>query len=496
MNNNILGLLISYTMVFAFIGAATVFLKKGLLQPYVTRKIVHIGVSHWWLLYIALIDSPLVGVIGSVSFIAINWISYKAQLFKAMEDPESTRNFGAIYFPVSLLVLVGLSTFGVVERWEAGVGVMVLGWGDGLAAIVGRHFGRTPFRIFGQTKTIPGTIALILSSSTVTLILSLIFDPGLDAWSLLLRIGSVGLFAALVELTTPFGLDNLTLPILTALFFHYVAASPLAGPFAAAAALNASVAFGAYRKHAVDASGAVVGAAIGTAILFAGGFPAYALLLGFFLSSTAVGRIFVRLHTDTDIEEKGSRRDAIQVLANVGTATFASILYAASRNDIWLVAFATAFAEANADTWASEIGVLYHKLPRSILSGKELQPGTSGGVSPLGFFASALGATFIGLLFAAAYGDSGLHFRLSWGIVALIAAGSGFTGAVIDSLLGAAIQAQYTCVVTGRYTERPHTDGKPNMLVRGLRWVTNDVVNFLSTVSASIISIIVYAVIR
>ncbi|MBN2874565.1 MAG: hypothetical protein JXM71_05675, partial [Spirochaetales bacterium] len=173
MNTNILGLLVSYAMVFSFIGGATLLLKKGLLQPYATRKIVHIGVAHWWLLYIAFIDSPAIGVIGPLSFIVINWISYKAHLFKAMEDPEPTRNLGTIYFPVSLLVLVGLAAFGVVERWEAGIGVMVLGWGDGLAAIVGKRFGKTPFSIFGQTKTIPGTIALILASSAVTLLMSL-----------------------------------------------------------------------------------------------------------------------------------------------------------------------------------------------------------------------------------------------------------------------------------------------------------------------------------
>jgi phytol kinase len=122
---------------------------------------------------------------------------------------------------------------------------MVLGWGDGLAAVVGKRLGKSPFRIFNQTKTIPGTVALILASSAATLFMSMVFTPGLDAWTLLLRSGSVGLFAALVELTTPRGFDNITLPILTVLFFHYVALTPMAGPFAAAAAINGIVALGA-----------------------------------------------------------------------------------------------------------------------------------------------------------------------------------------------------------------------------------------------------------
>lgn len=494
MHGDIAGLAISYAMVFSIIGIATALLRRGVFEPYFTRKIVHIGVSHWWLVYMATMDSWLLGLIGPISFIAINAASFKLHLFKAMEDPEPSRNLGTIYFPVSLFVLVTLSGLGVVDRWEAAVGVMTLGWGDGLAALIGKRFGKNPFQIFGQTKSIPGTLALTLASSATTLILSLAFDPGLGAWELFLRAGAVGLFAALVELITPKGLDNLSLPILTALFFRFVASTPQAGPFAAAAALNAIVAFGAFRKKAVDASGAAVGAAVGTAILFAGGFPAYALLVGFFLSSTAVGRLFVGKRVDRRVEEKGGRRDAFQVLANAGTATVAAMLYAATKNLVWLVAFATAFAEANADTWASEIGVLYRKLPRSILSGKELTPGTSGGVSPLGFLASALGAAFIGLLFAAAYGLDPVP-KASWGLVALIAAGSGFAGSVLDSVLGAAIQAQYTCIVTGRYTERPRTDGRPNVLVRGFRWVTNDMVNFLSTLSATALSAILYTLV-
>lgn len=492
--NNLVGLLLSYALIFGFIGVATLLLKKGVLQPYATRKVVHIGVAHWWLLYMAFMDSPWIGLIGPVTFIVINALSFKLKLFKAMEDPEPSRNLGTIYFPVALLGLIALSSFGFMERWQAGVGAMVLGWGDGLAAIVGKRWGKTPILIFGQTKTIPGTLAMILGAAGATAAMSLAFDPGLDVWSLILRAGSVGFFAALVELCTPRGLDNLTIPILTALFFRSVAMTPLAGPFAAAAAFNAIIAYSAYRKRALDASGSAVGAAVGTAILVAGGFPAYALLVGFFLSSTAVGKLFPGLRRHDRVEEKGDRRDALQVLANSGAGAIAAVLYAATKNPIWLVAFATSFAEANADTWASEIGVLYKKLPRSILSGKELPAGASGGVSPLGFFASALGAAFIGLLFAAAYGTSQPP-RLSWGIVAFIAAGGGFAGAIIDSVLGAAVQAQYSCVVTGRYTERPVTDGKPNVLVKGFRWVTNDAVNFMSTLSATIIATILYAVI-
>lgn len=489
---DLLALGASFLFIFAFIGLATLLLRFRLLGPAMTRKVVHIGVAHWWLLYLAFIASPWTGLAGALTFIVINTVSYKLRVFKAMEDPEPGRNLGTIWFPLSLAVLIGLELLGVMTRWQAGVGVLVMGWGDGMAAVVGQRFGRRPVEVFGSKKSAIGTIALLGFSFAVTAIMTAIFVPGLSVWDIVLRAGATAMFAALVELATPFGIDNLTVPLLTALFYVFVASGPLAGPFAAALALNAVVGIGAWKKEAVDPSGAVIGAAVGSLILTAAGIPAYGLLAAFFLSSTVIGRLAGKKRGPSQVEEKGSRRDAFQVLANAGAAAVAALLYGLTKDPVWLAAFATSFAAANADTWASELGVLYRKLPRSILTGKEVPAGASGGVSPLGFLASALGSAFIGLLFAASYASLA-DARIEWGLIALIASLGGFAGSVIDSLLGAAFQAQYSCAVTGRYTERPSSEGLPNTLVRGLRWFNNDLVNFASTAAVTLAAAGVYA---
>jgi len=485
----------TFLFVFAFIGVATLLLRLGVLGPAMTRKVVHIGVAHWWILYLLVIASPIAGLAGALAFVVINTLSYRLHVFKAMEDPEPGRNLGTIWFPISLSVLIGLEMLGAMTRWQAGVGVLVMGWGDGMAAVIGQRFSKRPVRVFGSTKSAIGTTSLLVFSFAVTAAMTAIFVPGIPPWDLFLRAGATALFAGLVELATPFGIDNLTVPILTALFYVFIASGPLAGPFAAALALNAIVGVGAWKKEAVDPSGAVIGAAVGTLILTAAGIPAYGLLAGFFLSSTVLGRIAGKRRGPSQVEEKGGRRDAFQVLANAGAAAVAALLYGISGDAVWLAAFATCFAAANADTWASELGVLYRKLPRSILTGKEVPAGASGGVTPLGFLASALGAAFIGVLFAASYASLA-NARIEWGLIALIASLGGFAGSVIDSILGAAFQAQYRCAVTGLYTERPSTDGTPNILTRGMRWFNNDVVNFASTAAVTAAAAGIYAFIR
>jgi len=478
---DLLGLAASFAFVFAFIGAATALLKRGVLAPWATRKVVHIGVSHWWLLYIAFVESPWVGAAGTGSFILINALSVKLRLFKAMEDPERSGDLGTVWFPISLLALVGLSAAGILERWEAGVGVMAMGWGDGMAALAGRRFGARSVEVFGRRKSLPGTAALVLFSAAAAAALTAAFEPGIGTGDLLSRALATGLFAALVEFCTPFGLDNLTVPLLTALFYRYGASGPAALPFALAVAANVLVAWAAFRKQAVDASGAAAGAAVGSAIMAAGGWQAYSLLAAFFLSSTTIGRAAGRKRAPSGIEEKGGRRDAIQVLANCGASAAAVLAHAATGNPAWLAAFAAGFASANADTWASEIGVLHRKLPRSILTFKPVPAGASGGVSSLGFLAAALGAVFIALVFSLAFGSSTAEAAR----IGAVAAAAGFLGALLDSVMGATLQAQYSCAKTGRYTERPRTGEAPNILVRGVRWFNNDAVNLASTAAAT-----------
>ena len=70
----------------------------------------------------------------------------------------------------------------------------------------------------------------------------------------------------------------------------------------------------------------------------------------------------------------------------------------------------------------------------------------------------------------------------------------GFAGALIDSVLGATLQAQYECSLSGRLTERSRTDGVLNILTRGYSWISNDVVNALSGAASAMLAGLLYAV--
>lgn len=482
---NILGLALSYAGIFALIALAGGLLKAGAVRPAASRKIVHIGVSHWWLLMMATMDRLWVAALGPVTFIIINWLSLRLRLFKAMEDPEPSKNYGTVYFPISLLVLVLACYAGLMPLWVGGVGILIMGWGDGLAALVGERFGTLNARIFGSMKSVVGAATMFAASFIVALAMGLCFDPAAGFMTLTLRAAATAAFATLVELLTPFGVDNITVPILSAFFYRYVAMSPALGGVLAAAAANAVFALAGWLVGGVDAGGALTGLAVGTGILSGAGLPAFVLLGAFFFSSIILGRLGRGRRDEAAlVVEKGGRRDPHQVLANGGAAAVGALAYALTRHPGALLACGAALAEATADTWASELGVLSRRRPRSILNGRELPAGASGGVSWLGTAASLAGALFIALIFGLGYlplfGVEGAFRAGLW-----VAAG-GFLGALLDSALGASIQAQYECALTGRLTERPSTGGAANLLRRGFRWAGNDAVNLIASASAAL----------
>ncbi len=246
------------------------------------------------------------------------------------------------------------------------------------------------------------------------------------------------------------------------------------------------IAVAAFKKGSLSASGAVAAVVLGTLMYYFGGIVASGMMVVFFLSSSFLSHIFKGKKKSLEkVNEKGSRRDCFQVFANGGMGLIFAALFYYFKNPMLLVGCAVAFGEANADTWASEIGVLSSRKPISIITGRAIETGVSGGISPLGTLASFLGAGFIGISFSCIY-----FLTYGYNIIIIVApfiiAALGFIGAMIDSILGATVQAQYYCEEEKLTTEKRAYKGKANTLIKGYSFFGNDAVNFLSTLLCSV----------
>jgi uncharacterized protein (TIGR00297 family) len=242
-----------------------------------------------------------------------------------------------------------------------------------------------------------------------------------------------------------------------------------------------------YWRQALSASGAVGAVLVGTLIFGFGGWEWGLLLITFFVSSSWLSHY--RKADKGQVAEKfakGSRRDIGQALANGGLGAMLAVVFARYPEPLLFAAFAGVMATVNADTWATELGILSRLPPRLITSGEEVAPGTSGGVTSLGIWASVAGAMLIGTVSTASVQVGSLLSGNGWSLRAisytLLAVVGGLVGSLFDSLLGATLQGIYYCDHCAKETESHlHHCGRPAQPLRGWGWLNNDVVNFLAS---------------
>ena len=248
--------------------------------------------------------------------------------------------------------------------------------------------------------------------------------------------------------------------------------------------LAMGVAGAAWRLGALSASGFVAASLLGGVIYGLGGWPWALLLLAFFFSSSILSRISSGRKRDVAQQfAKGGRRDWAQVAANGGVGAALLLLTVGGwlPGELAWWAYAASLAAVTADTWATELGVLSRAKPRLVTTWQAVRPGTSGGVTALGSLAALLGAMLIaGLMVVAIPIDD-------WQGLFWLVAVSGFVGGLIDSYLGATVQAIYFCPQCEKETEQHplHHCDTPTQHLRGWRWMNNDGVNFLSAASAA-----------
>jgi uncharacterized protein (TIGR00297 family) len=244
----------------------------------------------------------------------------------------------------------------------------------------------------------------------------------------------------------------------------------------------ATVAAVAYRADTLTVRGALAATAVG-GVAVAGGWDWGGLLIAFFVASAAlsrVGRARKELLAGA-LLAKGGPRDAAQVLANGGAFALCAAGYALQQSPLWYAAGAGGLAAATADTWGTEAGMLSRTSPRSIVSGRVVLPGTSGGITISGTLASIAGALFITI------GARSVGWPAAAGWAALA---GGFVGATSDSLIGATLQARMWCDTCQAGTERAvHSCGTPTRTAGGIPWLGNDAVNVAATACGALIGV-------
>lgn len=202
---NLLGILISYIFIGLVIILAKFFEKIG---TEASRKFIHITLSNWWFIAMYFFDNAIWASLVPLSFVIINYISYKKNLISVMER-ERQDGLGTVYYAVSLLILA-IITFGITKRPEIGLcSILIMGYGDGLAAVIGKKVKSYEYKIGNTKKTIAGSLTMFI----ITFIIVAIFSgvTGINLW--LIKSIITAIILTLIEAVSIKGTDNITIPI-------------------------------------------------------------------------------------------------------------------------------------------------------------------------------------------------------------------------------------------------------------------------------------------
>ncbi len=418
----------------------------------------------------------------AVVFLVSNFVAARKHWIPGMHAIERL-SWGTVTFPLALLVALALCWSVEPHRvYILPVAFVVLALADPAASLVGTRIGR-PGLIGVAAKSFAGSAAFfVVAAASTAIVLGLTTRFGT------VEIGArafvVASLATLAEALGRKGWDNLWIVLAVVIPLSRLDERP--GDLGLHLdAVAVAIAFGlvVYWVRFLDLSGAL--AASGLAwMLIALGTPGWSVpAVTFFVLSSLLSKLGRRQKADTEVlAEKGSRRDAAQVAANggVGAILLAASVFVSTWEPYWLLysAFLGAFAAAAADTWATEIGTLARGRTRTLVVGPRVPPGTSGGMSVAGTLGAVLGATtVVGSALISTHG----RMELAWGAM-VVSAGVG--GSVVDSLLGATLQARY-CNGEGHLTEQPEVDGHPLPLAAGFRGLGNDGVNWACTAAGA-----------
>ncbi|MEM8674807.1 MAG: diacylglycerol/polyprenol kinase family protein [Cyanobacteria bacterium P01_G01_bin.67] len=179
-------------------------------DPELTRKVVHIGSGNvillaWWLEI-----SQEVIISAAIIAAAIAIISYILPILPSIES-VGRKSFGTLFYALSMGLL---TLFFWQDRPQYTViGILIMAWGDGMAAIIGQRFGQHKYQLGQIIKSWEGSLAMTIAALIVTV--TVLWSVEGNSWQIWLIAVVVAVVATIFEAFSKLGIDNLTVPIIS-----------------------------------------------------------------------------------------------------------------------------------------------------------------------------------------------------------------------------------------------------------------------------------------
>ncbi len=469
MSNNWLGLVLSIIYIVAIVGLSSFCYKRKKFTMDETRIFIHIGLCNWWLIAWVYFDNYIFASIVPALLIIFNILNYRYHLLPGIETKDKKkRHLGSVWYALALFILSLVLFRNTFYMYTGAIAILILGYGDGLATLIGSYFGKHKFGV--KEKSVEGSFTLLLMAFLIgTILLQSMYPTSMVAAYALY----ISVFATMVELFAPGGTDNLFLPLGVALYTYLLTKFTWFEPIAIGFTITGVIIFIIMATKTLTPGASICSLIFGTAIFALAGPVVYGAVLIFYLTSILL--------------EHGHKKSLKQKLRNLNQVeedglaiVLFAIMYYFTGSEIALVASFVAVAGATADTWSSGLGYYSKERVRSIITGKVIPKGESGGITQLGTTGAFLGSLLIALFSLLAPGEN-LIARF------LLILGFGFFTSIIDSIFGVFLQVKYYDEAKGLILEERPKNMKGIKKVSGYRFLTNGMVNFVTVMISCVL---------
>ena len=176
------------------------------------RKIIHIGMGP----LIPIAQYLQIDQNSALTFTAIIslliFLNYLYKLFPSIEDVDR-KSFGTLFYCISLFILILL--FWEKDPYALIAGFFIMTFGDGLAGLIGKNLKSKNWIFLKQKKSLFGTATMFLTSLLVVCSLGYI-----QKYDFNINLLMIAFIATTLEQFSVIGIDNLLVPIASAIYFN------------------------------------------------------------------------------------------------------------------------------------------------------------------------------------------------------------------------------------------------------------------------------------
>lgn len=204
----------TYVLLLIFLFVVTDFIKhRFLLDSNNSRKIVHIASCVTVCTFPYTLSNSEIYLICFIFVIITSFTKYR-NIFKSIHSVDRT-TFGAEAYPIG--VLIATYCFLPLDKTAFIYGMLVGGFSDSIASVIGKYYKYKEILVFGQKKSLGGSLSFFMTTVIISYLFIFILGIELSIISILI----IAFILTMAELVQTFGIDNVTIPVLSGMTLNY-----------------------------------------------------------------------------------------------------------------------------------------------------------------------------------------------------------------------------------------------------------------------------------